>query len=69
MTGKGENLLINDLEKNALQVQIKQLSQDVDQLKEVMKMMLAKIPCHSPLELYHYFFGIGEFKDGSGALF
>ena len=48
MTRKGENLLINDLEKDALQVQVKQLSQEVGQLKEVMKMMLAKIYCLSP---------------------
>ena len=55
MTRRGENLLINDLEKYALQVEIKQLSQEVGQLKEVMKMMLAKMPCHRPLEPYHYF--------------
>ena len=51
MTRKGENLLINDLEKDALQVQVKQLSQEVGRLKEVMKMLLAKIYCLSPFEL------------------
>ena len=40
MTGKGENLLINDLEKDALKAQVKQLSQEVGQLKEMMKVML-----------------------------
>ena len=69
MTGKGENLLINCLEKDALQVKVKQLSQEVGQPKEVMKMMQAKTYFHRPLEPYHYFFGIGEFKDGSEALF
>jgi len=44
MTGKGENLLINDLEKDALKVQVTQLSQEVGQLKEMMKVMLEK--CH-----------------------
>ena len=44
MTGKGENLLINDLEKDALKVQIMQLSQEVGQLKEMMKAMLEKMP-------------------------
>jgi hypothetical protein len=44
MTGKGENLLINDLEKDALKVQVTQLSQEVGQLKEMMKVMLEKKP-------------------------
>ena len=39
MTGKGENLLINDLEKDALKVQMMQLSQEVGQFKEMMKAM------------------------------
>ena len=44
MTGKGENLLINDLEKDALKVQVTQLYQEVGQLKEMMKVMLEKKP-------------------------
>ena len=44
MTGKGENLLINDLEKDALKVQFMQLSQEVGQLKKMMKAMLEKMP-------------------------
>ena len=44
MTGKGENVLINDLEKDALKVQVTQLSQEVGQLKEMMKVMLEKKP-------------------------
>ena len=44
MTGKGENLLINYLEKDALKVQVTQLYQEVGQLKEMMKVMLEKKP-------------------------
>ena len=38
-------------------------------LKTNVNMKEARLLCRRPLEPYHYFFGIGEFKDGSEALF
>lgn len=44
MTGKGQNLLTGDPEKDALKAQIERMSVEITQLKSMMEQILTKLP-------------------------